>query len=160
MSRVVAILIAAVSLCACQGDPPVVQPIQYSHKAHIDSGLACPACHQSVEKAAAAGVPTRDMCMVCHQGTLSTNPEEEKVRQYAEKGEEIPWRRIYQLPEHVFFSHRRHVGVAGIECGQCHGAVATLTVPAAYPLVKQNMDWCLNCHRARGATQDCVHCHR
>ena len=151
---------AGAFLCACQEAPPVVQPIKYSHKVHIDNGLACQACHQFAEKAAVAGVPTRDTCMMCHQGALTDNPEEEKVRQYAEKGEEIPWRRIYQLPEHVFFSHRRHVAVAGVECGECHGAVASLTAPASYPLVKQSMDWCLACHRTRGATQDCVHCHR
>ena len=153
-------LLMGLLLCACAEAPPVVQPITYNHKAHIDSGLACDACHQSVEKAAAASVPTRETCMMCHQVAITESPEEEKVRQYADKGEEIPWRRIYQVPEHVYFSHRRHVTAAGVECVQCHGAVASLTTPPSHPLVKQSMDWCLACHRARGATQDCIHCHR
>jgi predicted CXXCH cytochrome family protein len=160
VARVRLLLIGGILFCACEAAPPVVQPIQYNHKAHIDNGIACTSCHQSVEKAAAATVPALDMCMMCHQAALSDNPEEEKVRQYAERGEEIPWRRIYQLPEHVYFSHRRHVAVAGVECGQCHGAVASLTAPPPYPLVAQTMSWCLTCHRARGATQDCIHCHR
>ncbi|MBI4516954.1 MAG: cytochrome c3 family protein [Deltaproteobacteria bacterium] len=160
MTRVHSLLAAGLLLGACDLPPAVVQPIQFSHKAHIEKGLACDACHQSVEKAAAATVPTKDTCMMCHLAAFTDSPEEEKVRQYADKGEEIPWRRIYQLPDHVYFSHRRHVAVAGVECGQCHGAVASLAVPASYPLVTQSMDWCLACHRTRGATQDCIHCHR
>lgn len=154
------LLIGGLLFWACDEAPPVVQPVKYSHKIHIDNGMPCQACHESVEKAAAASVPTKDTCMLCHQATITNSPEEEKVRQYAENGEEIPWRRVYQLPDHVFFSHRRHVAVARIECGECHGAVASLTVPPSSPLVNQSMDWCLACHKARGVSEDCVHCHR
>ena len=164
MSRPLPLLIGGilggVLFCACEEAPPVVQPIAYNHKVHIDNGMACEACHETVEKAAAASVPTRDTCMLCHQAAITESPEEEKVRQYAERGEEIPWRRIYGVPDHVYFSHRRHVAVARIECAQCHGNVASLTSPPSHPLVKQTMTWCLTCHQANGATQDCVHCHR
>jgi predicted CXXCH cytochrome family protein len=153
-------VLGAVLAYGCEKSSPVVQPIQFNHKAHIDSGLPCDSCHASVRTAASAGVPRTDMCMMCHQVALTESTEEEKVRHYAENGEQIPWRRIYDVPDHVYFSHRRHVAVAGIECVECHGAVPTLVVPAAYPLVDQSMDWCLECHQARGATEDCVHCHR
>lgn len=154
------LLLAATVLAACQTAAPVAQPIQFNHKAHIASGLECPVCHSTVEQAAAAGVPSIDTCMMCHQGAITESPEEEKVRQYAERGETIPWRRIYNAPDHVFFSHRRHVVTARVGCAECHGAVETLAVPAAYPLVEHSMDWCMNCHAKRGATADCVHCHR
>jgi len=152
--------LAALLCCACEERPPVVQPIAYNHKAHIDNSIACDACHETVQKAAAASVPTTATCMLCHQVALTSSPEEEKVRWYADKGEEIPWRRIYRIPTHVYFSHRRHVAVTRIECAQCHGNVASLTSPAAYPLVELTMTWCLTCHQAHGATQDCIHCHR
>jgi predicted CXXCH cytochrome family protein len=160
VTRALPVLLVGLWVAACNQDPPVVQPIQFSHKAHVEKGLQCDACHTSVQQAAAATVPGSDTCMLCHQGAITDSPEEEKVRQYAEKGAAIPWRRIYQLPAHVYFSHRRHVVVARIDCVKCHGAVASLVAPAAYPLVKQNMPWCLECHRTRGATQDCIHCHR
>jgi len=164
VSRLLPLLLAGVLggllFCACEEAPPAVQPIAYNHKAHIDNGIACEACHETVQKAAAASVPTKDTCMLCHQAAITNSPEEEKVRRYAEKGEEIPWRRIYRVPDHVDFSHRRHVAVARIECAQCHGNVASLTSPASYPLVQQTMTWCLKCHQAHGATQDCIHCHR
>lgn len=164
MSQTRSLLLGGVAggllLCACQAGPPVVQPIAYNHKAHVENGLACDVCHESAEKAAAAGVPKRDTCMMCHQGAITESPEEEKVRQYAERDEEIPWRRIYQLPDHVYFSHRRHASAAGVECANCHGNVASLTAPPPHPLVNHSMDWCLGCHAARGATQECIHCHR
>lgn len=158
--RTAVLVLGAWFLCACGSAPPAVQPIQYSHKVHIDNGIACPACHETVEKAAAATVPNKDTCLMCHQEPLTKSSEEEKIRQYAARGEDIPWRRVYAVPDHVYFSHRRHVAVARIECAQCHGAMASLTAPPPYALVKQSMSWCLACHRARGATQDCIHCHR
>lgn len=145
---------------ACNRTPPVVQPIEYSHKLHVDSGIACTSCHESAETAAAAGVPGIETCITCHQAAITESAEEEKVRQYAEREEEIPWRRVHQMPDHVYFSHRRHVAAGGVECEQCHGAIANLTAPPPRPLVNQSMTWCISCHRTRGATQDCVHCHR
>lgn len=160
MTRVLALLAVAFVLGACQQAPPVAQPIQFNHQVHLSSGLNCPTCHTTVEQAVPAGVPTLETCMMCHQGALTESPEEEKVRQFAQRNESIPWRRIYQLPDHVYFSHRRHVVTGGVACAVCHGAVESLVVPAAYPMVKHSMDWCLTCHEARGATADCVHCHR
>ena len=161
MTRAIpAAVLVALLATACQKSDPVVQPIQFNHKAHIDSGLPCDACHASVRTAAYAGIPPTDMCMACHQAPVTDNPEADKIREYAEKGEQIPWRRVYDVPDHVFFSHQRHVTVAGIDCAECHGAVPTLTVPAAYPLVDQTMDWCIQCHETRGVKADCVHCHR
>ena len=156
----VLILLGGLCFCACNQTPSVSQPIDYSHKAHIEKGLTCEVCHQSVETAAAATLPTNETCLMCHQGAITDSPEEEKVRQYAEKGEQIPWQRVYMVPDHVFFSHRRHVKAGQIACEECHGSIAKLTSALTYPLVNQSMDWCLGCHRTRGATTDCIHCHR
>ena len=89
----------------------MTQPIQFSHKAHVEKGLPCDGCHQSVARAASAGIPTTETCMMCHQGAITDSPEEEKVRQYAEKGLQVPWQRVYEVPAHVYFSHRRHVSL-------------------------------------------------
>lgn len=57
----------------------------------------------------------------------------------------IPWVRIHNLPDHVYFNHAQHVTVGKIECQQCHGAVETMKVLQQYsPL---SMGWCINCHR-------------
>ena len=152
-------VLVAVVLVACDRGAPVIQPIAFNHKAHMDSGLDCTMCHESVESSAVAGVPTNDTCMACHEGALTESPEEEKLLEYAARGEPVPWRRVYDVPDHVYFSHRRHVAVAGIECAECHGEVPSLVAPASRPLVEQRMDWCIGCHEAQGASTDCIHCH-
>lgn len=107
--------------------------------------------------------------MDCHEGTQSKDPEklkrEEKLAEYAEKKQEIPWKRITWLASdaNVYFSHRRHATIAKIQCAACHGPVEEST---ALPtrLVEVDMEWCTGCHeRQRVATavgRDCNACHR
>jgi hypothetical protein len=159
--RVLFILLGALLLSACESAPAAVtQPIQFSHKAHVEKGLPCDGCHQSVEKAASAGIPKTEICMMCHQTAITDSPEEEKVRQYAEKGQQIPWRRVYEVQGHVYFSHRRHVALGGLECAQCHGAVAESAAPVTVAAVPVRMDRCMGCHVQRNANTDCDACHR
>ena len=146
--------------CACQWQSAVQQPIQFSHKAHTEKGLPCVLCHQSVETAASAGMPGTNECMLCHRGAITQNPEEEKVRQFADKGAEIPWSRVYQVRSHVFFSHRRHVTIGGVQCAACHGEVANSDTPLTKATVTLNMDTCVDCHNQRQASTDCDACHR
>ena len=160
MNRCLSLLVIGLLLAGCNQAPSVVQPIQFSHKAHVEKGLTCDACHQSVEKASSAGMPSTETCMMCHQGAITDNPEAEKVRQFADKNQEIPWQRIYRVAGHVYFSHRRHVVLGKIECAQCHGSVAESAAPvtvAAFPI---SMDRCVACHVRNRAAEDCNACHR
>lgn len=57
----------------------------------------------------------------------------------------IPWIRIHNLPDHVFFSHEQHVSAGGVACQTCHGAIEEMEVVKQHsPL---SMGWCVNCHR-------------
>jgi hypothetical protein len=158
--RWLGVLLGSLLLCACDSAPSVTQPIQFSHKAHVEKGLPCDGCHQSVARAASAGIPTTETCMMCHQGTITDSPEEEKVRQYAAKGVQVPWQRVYRVPAHVYFSHRRHVSLGNIQCAQCHGDVADSVVPVTVVALPVQMDRCLDCHVQKGVTTDCDACHR
>jgi hypothetical protein len=62
-----------------------------------------------------------------------------------------------RLPAHVQFPHAPHAR-QGIDCAACHGDVAAMEgeVKLAKPL---NMAFCVDCHRAQGATDDCMACH-
>ena len=160
MTRALSLLVAGLFLGACTRVPPVTQPVQFSHRAHVEKGLACDACHQFVEKAAFAGMPSTETCMICHQGGITEDPEEEKVLRYAEKSLQIPWQRVYEVPGHVYFSHRRHVGLGGIECVDCHGSVGESAVPITLAALPITMDRCMACHEQRGAASDCDACHR
>jgi hypothetical protein len=137
------------------------QPIRFNHKKHAgEMSLPCTTCHQTVKEQTFASLPQAGTCMTCHAAALTKNPEEEKIRQYAAKNEKISWKRVYKMPRDVFFSHRRHVVSANIECVTCHGKMAELTEPPTRPLVQQSMSWCIACHQEKRASVDCNACHR
>jgi hypothetical protein len=138
----------------------VIQPIAFNHKKHIDNELECSACHNLFQTSARAGRPTTDTCILCHETALTESPEEEKVRQYAARGEQIPWRRLFKLPTHVYFSHQTHVVSGQVECKSCHGNIADGTSPPSKPEIKLTMDRCIDCHKARRASTDCLACHK
>jgi len=147
--------------------PPVAdgrtteQPIQFNHQEHTQGlELECTLCHDGVADRIRATLPGVAVCIGCHEEAVTDSPEEEKIRAYAGHDEEIPWQRLYRVPRHVFFSHRRHVHVARVECTTCHGDVGGLTRPPVEPLKRIAMKACLACHRDRGARTDCVSCHR
>lgn len=154
------ILVAGGVMVAHRLEPGVRQPIQFNHAKHKAQGLQCSACHQHVEEQAFAGLPRVETCMLCHSVPQTKSAEEEKVRQFAEKDKNIHWQRLYRMPGDVFFSHRRHVILAKVECQTCHGAIGEAMAPPGRPAVNQSMEWCLACHEKRQASLDCNACHR
>jgi hypothetical protein len=159
-------------------DSGVEQPIAFPHKAHVALKLPCTGCHQRAEKDLVAGRPPTALCMACHAAGDSKSAEITKVKSYGEKGQEIPWQRVWRLPAHVFFSHRVHITVAKLECQTCHGPMETLDRPPVRPLKALSMDDCIACHlksvstnrkadksdatevRVRRIVNDCNACHR
>lgn len=88
------------------------------------------------------------------------NDEVTKVTDHIASGKDIGWRRIYDVPSHVYYSHRRHVTVAGIECDTCHGNIGASAVPPEAPLNDISMAFCIDCHEEEDVTTDCNACHR
>lgn len=140
--------------------PAINQPINFNHKKHIENGLECENCHEGVKKGIRATLPSLQLCMNCHQSPLTESEEEEKVRTLFNQGNIYPWKRIYSLPDHVFFSHRRHVASAGIKCERCHGKMGEQTSPPQRALFKITMNDCMNCHYKQKASVECIACHR
>lgn len=141
-------------------EPPVVQPFPFNHKKHLDAELECLNCHTTANRETFASIPRPQKCVACHESEDIKKPDTERLRQLVERGETIPWVRIYQVPTHTFFSHRRHVGIAKIECAVCHGEMKQMTEPVTRQLVEISMNRCIGCHRQRGVTEDCLACHR
>ncbi len=139
----------------------VEQPIAFPHFAHAQKlGLECKFCHKTVETEAFATIPGVDVCMTCHFVKITDNPEEEKIRTIAARGEDIPWVQLNKLPSHVYFSHRRHVVAGELTCEVCMGPMADQVIPPPRALQNLNMGFCLDCHNKVGATQDCLLCHK
>lgn len=57
----------------------------------------------------------------------------------------IPWVKIHNLPDHVFFSHEQHVSVGGVACQTCHGPIEEMETVKQFSTLA--MGWCINCHR-------------
>lgn len=154
------VLMAGVASVFKKGER-VRQPIQFNHKLHTeDLQIPCTDCHIHVQNAEFAGCPEAQLCATCHETAVTKSPEEARLIKYIKSGEEIPWRRLYDVPSHVFYSHRRHVTVAKLECAVCHGEIGQSVAPPARPLRTLSMDFCIDCHEQRKVTTDCNACHR
>lgn len=159
------VIVALVLIAASRFFPepePIVQPIQYNHNIHVEQeGMECIDCHRYVEDKPYATIPQVDICSDCHGGDpISESAEEEILLGQLENDEEIAWRRIYEVPDHVYFSHRRHVTLGEIACSTCHGNVAQQVVPVPAPVNRLSMEWCMGCHRDNQVSTDCLTCHR
>jgi hypothetical protein len=121
------------------------QPVPFSHKHHVQGlGLQCQYCHTTVEKSSYAGIPPTRTCMNCHAQIWTNAQLLQPVRQSWYTGESIPWIKIHDLPDYVYFNHEIHVN-KGIGCESCHGRVDEM--PLMYEQNTLQMEWCLDCHR-------------
>jgi hypothetical protein len=126
---------------------PVEQPVAFDHRHHVrDDGIDCLYCHPDAERAASAGIPPTEVCMGCHGQVWADSPELAPVRRSWETGVAIPWRRVYDVPDHVYFHHAVHVR-GGIPCQRCHGNVEAMA--RVERVTELSMRWCLDCHRQR-----------
>jgi hypothetical protein len=82
------------------------------------------------------------------------------------RSQPIPWVRVHDLPDFVYFDHRAHVQV-GVTCQKCHGPVETMYRVRQFSSL--SMGWCVDCHRdatrngvngrSVKASTDCATCH-
>lgn len=136
-----------------------VQPIEFPHVTHIEKGLTCTDyCHETVTKGPQAGLPSVNTCMICHAQIATDKPRIQQITQMQEKGLDLEWQRVYGFTQtaHVRFNHAPHIA-AEVDCATCHGDIAHQTV--AQRNVDHNMGFCVNCHREKNASNDCLTCH-
>ena len=120
------------------------QPVPFSHKHHVTGlGIDCRHCHYSVEQSSFAGIPPTKTCMTCHSQIWNEAPMLEPVRESYRSDQAIPWVRVHDLPDFVYFNHSIHVA-KGIGCASCHGRVDEM--PLTYKANTLQMQWCMDCH--------------
>lgn len=121
------------------------QPVPFSHEHHSRGlGIDCRYCHTSVEVSANAGMPPTYTCMSCHSQIWKNAPMLEPVRASLREDKGIPWNKVHQLPDFVYFNHGIHVQ-KGVGCTECHGRIDHM--PLAWKEKPLTMEWCLDCHR-------------
>ena len=135
------------------------QPIPFPHKTHIEKGLMCTEyCHEAVTKGPVAGLPSIKTCMICHDAIATDKPLIQQITSIQKSGHDLAWQRVYGYPNesHVRFNHAPHIR-ANVECAACHGNIAQQTV--AERNVNLTMGFCVNCHKQKNASNDCLTCH-
>jgi len=137
--------------------PAPAQPIAFSHKQHAGTlKLKCNMCHPNRDPGETMGIAATTVCMQCHTAVKTDSPEIQKLAEYARASRPVRWVRVYQIPTYVEFSHRAHLE-AGNTCQECHGPVAEREVLAREGDL--SMSGCMNCHKAKNASNDCTFCH-
>jgi Cytochrome c7 and related cytochrome c len=134
-----------------------IQPIDFSHRAHIEADhLDCELCHSGSRRSAFAEIAPVERCMGCHRYVLTANPEIVKLRRAWDAAKTIDWVKVYRLPQFVRFNHAAHA-IADVTCDTCHGDVGSMH--RVFQTVDLTMGWCVRCHRDRHAPDDCLTCH-
>ena len=136
------------------------QPINFSHKIHAgEFEIPCMYCHTQARRSISAGVPSVNKCVGCHDNVATDRPQIRKVINYFENKEPIPWIKVHDLPDFVYFPHKRHVQ-ADVECQTCHGPVERMEKVTRMAPVK--MGECLACHKENEVEHglDCWTCHK
>jgi hypothetical protein len=137
--------------------PAPEQPVPFSHKVHAAAGLKCAECHPIPEPGDFATLPKTGTCMACHVSIAKDSPHIGKVAAFHKEGKRIPWAPVYRIPDYVSFSHKKHVAVEGVTCQTCHGPVEQRDVLRREKDI--TMAGCMECHRVKGASNDCLLCH-
>lgn len=152
------LLVAGLGYLWHRSEPAPVQPIAFPHTVHAGQlQMPCTYCHTFVDRSRSAGAPPLEICMGCHRSIATDRGEIRKLARHFEEKRPVEWKRVYALPDFIYFSHKRHV-TAGVACASCHGNVAGMKkVRRVNELL---MGWCLSCHRVRGASRDCATCHK
>lgn len=142
------------------------QPIPFSHTIHAGKlQMDCRYCHNTVEKASHAAIPPVATCLNCHAGkvedkdgnmsmpaTVSVHYDSARLdalRTAVAENKSVPWRRVHDLPDYVYFNHSVHVN-RGVSCVSCHGRIDTLDVVEQKKTLA--MGFCLKCHRGPEAS--------
>lgn len=136
---------------------PVEQPLPYSHKTHVALGLQCRDCHAIADPGFLAGYPAEATCMACHSAIKADSPHIQQLARHSAEGSPVPWKRVYRVPDFVWFSHASHVLDASVQCETCHGPVAEREV--LFQEKPTTMAACMECHARNSAPNDCDLCH-
>jgi hypothetical protein len=129
-------------------------------------GIPCLYCHTMPYKGRHSTVPSTAVCMNCHSTVGLSKEWVLKMKEYWDRGEPIPWVKVHDLPDFVYYDHSAHLnakddkGKDKLACKDCHGLVEEMEeVAVQHPF---NMQWCLDCHRKpeMAGPTDCSVCHR
>ena len=150
------LLLAQVPAPKYSREPPP-QPLPFSHKTHAAAKLTCNQCHAMPDPGNFATLPATQVCMNCHVSVKKDSPHIAKLAAFHKENRKIAWAPVYRIPDWVSFNHKKHLTVSGVTCETCHGPVAERDALRREKDI--SMAACMECHRVKGASNECVLCH-
>jgi cytochrome c551/c552 len=131
---------------------------QDSKSGSIPSVNVCMNCHMAIKEYKGEAITKADGSSVNGTAEIQKlyayagwNPEKKEYHPDGNKdgvpdgAHAIPWIKIHNLPDHVYFNHSQHVKVGKQNCQTCHGNIQEM--PEVYQFSDLSMGWCINCHR-------------
>ena len=82
--------------------------------------------------------------MNCHWKVRTESVKLLAVRESYANDTPIPWVRVHNLPDYVYFDHSAHLA-SGVGCVSCHGRIDQM--PVVTQVQPLTMGWCIDCHR-------------
>ncbi|MDQ6950697.1 MAG: cytochrome c3 family protein [Mariprofundales bacterium] len=142
------------------------QPIEFPHSRHAGKyKINCMYCHTFARRSKVAGIPPVSKCIGCHLHlpSVRNKPRIKKLFSYWEQKKPIPWLKVHDMPDFVYFTHKRHIQRFIFQdgrptqqvCGMCHGDVKTFSV--GRKVRAMTMGWCLSCHKQFQGVSDIGH---
>ncbi len=132
--------------------------IQDSKSGSIPSVNVCMNCHMAIKEYKGEAIVNADGKSINGTAEIQKlyayagwNPEKKEYNPDNNKdgipdgAHAIPWIKIHNLPDHVYFNHSQHVKVGKQNCQTCHGNIQEM--PEVYQYSDLSMGWCINCHR-------------
>lgn len=119
----------------------------------------CVGCHRNTIQGYRASLPNVEICSLCHKEKITRDPEEKKLVTFVNNQRSIDWVRINgNLKGDTHFSHSRHVELGNVDCRECHGPVDKTSKPSSLKFTVK-MEKCMDCHKKKNASNDCLSCH-
>jgi cytochrome c551/c552 len=132
--------------------------IQDSKSGSIPSVNVCMNCHMAIKEYKGEAITDADGKSINGTAEIQKlyayagwNPDKKEYNPDNNKdgipdgAHAIPWIKIHNLPDHVYFNHSQHVKVGKQNCQTCHGNIQEM--PEVYQFSDLSMGWCINCHR-------------
>lgn len=137
---------------------PPDQPLPFSHKQHAGTNRTpCKQCHPMPDPGDYMELPATSVCMGCHTAVKTDSPHIKALTAAHAESRKMEWKPVYKIPDYVFFNHKKHNALTGVNCESCHGPVKEREVLRREKEI--SMQACMDCHRQMQAKNDCRFCH-
>jgi hypothetical protein len=159
-------LLAAATGCMFAGRGEGSAKLAFNHAKHVvDQDLECINCHADAGRKDSPGMPSPDVCSVCHDEIDAEKPPEKHIATLFD-GESYRASHAAALADEIVFSHQRHA--SSLECNLCHRGIESNE--RIEPGMHLSMSDCTGCHADRWVTpnagasgsdsSECAVCHR